>query len=250
MPSTLLLLLTAAIIGLPACAGPADGAPQGTVATPSTPTAMSLHYLVRRPTAPAERPPLLLLMHGVGSNERDLFSFAEQLPGEYLVVSARAPHVLGPDSYGWYRVDFSTGKPVYDLQQAEESRHTLVTFLGELTTAHPYDPQRVYLCGFSQGGIMAYSVGLTRPDLAAGIAPLSGRLLEEVKAEVKPSTELQRLRVFIGHGTQDPVLPVHYAHEAEAYLRSIGITPVLKTYPAPHTITSEELSDLVHWLKP
>lgn len=211
---------------------------------------MRLQHLVRHPTVPSEHAPLLLLLHGVGSNERDLFSFADQLPGEYLVISARAPHTLGPDRYGWYAIDFTTGQPVYDTQQAEESRLLLIDLLGELATTYTFDAQRVYLCGFSQGGIMAYSVGLTRPDLVAGIAPLSARLLEEVKPRVSSTPALQRMRVFIGHGTQDPVLPVHHSAEADAFLRSLGLAPVLKTYPAPHTITDEELTDLIRWLRP
>ncbi len=104
------------------------------------------------------------------------------------------------------------------------------------------------LCGFSQGAIMAYSVALTRPDLVRGIAAMSGRLLEEVKPLVKPSTALKQLAVFISHGTQDGTLPAHHAHEAEAYLRSIGMSPALKTYNEGHTINATMLADLVEWL--
>ena len=64
-------------------------------------TSTSLHYLVKHPKVENEKTPLIILLHGVGSNEKDLFSFANQLPEKYLVISARAPHVLGQDSYGW-----------------------------------------------------------------------------------------------------------------------------------------------------
>ena len=107
----------------------------------------------------------------------------------------------------------------------------------------------MYLCGFSQGAIMAYSVALTRPDLVRGIAAMSGRLLEEVKPLVKPSRALKQLSVFISHGTQDGTLPVRYASEAEAYLRSIGISPTLKTYNDGHAINAAMLADLLVWLK-
>lgn len=212
-------------------------------------TAAGLHYLVRQPTLAGARPPVLIMLHGVGSNEEDLFSFADRIPGEYLVISARAPNPMGPDSYAWYQVDFSTGKPVFNLEQAEESRSTLINFIQELGKSHSFDPARVYLCGFSQGAIMAYSVALTRPDLVHGIAAMSGRLLEEVKPRITRSTELQQLSILITHGTQDGTLPVHYAREAEAYLRSIGITPTVKTYADGHTINAAMLADLLLWLK-
>lgn len=212
-------------------------------------TTAGLHYLVRQSSVSAAKPPVLIMLHGVGSNEADLFSFADRIPGEYLVISARAPNTLGPDSYAWYQVDFSTGKPVYDLEQAEQSRIALINFIQELGKKHAFDPARVYLCGFSQGAIMAYSVALTRPDLVHGIAAMSGRLLDEVKPMVKRSAQLEALSILITHGTQDATLPVHYAHEADAYLRSVGITPELKTYNDAHTINAAMLADLVHWLR-
>lgn len=223
------------------------------IALPSSlsaqPKDKSLHYLVRQPVIASAKPPVLIMLHGVGSNEADLFSFADRIPGEYLVISARAPNTLGPDSYAWYQVDFSTGKPVFNQEQAEQSRIKLISFIEELGKEHPFDPARVYLCGFSQGAIMAYSVALTRPDLVRGIAAMSGRLLEEVKPLVKPSRALKQLSVFISHGTQDGTLPVRYASEAEAYLRSIGISPTLKTYNDGHAINAAMLADLLVWLK-
>lgn len=211
--------------------------------------AAGLHYLVRQPSVSTAKPPVMILLHGVGSNEEDLFTFAGRMPGEYLVISARAPNTLAPGSYAWYEVDFATGKPVFNLEQAEQSRNTLIRFIGQLGEKHHFDPARVYLCGFSQGAIMAYSVALTRPDLVRGIAAMSGRLLEEVKPRITRSPQLQRLSILITHGTQDATLPAHHAREADTYLRSLGITPTLKTYTEGHTISAAMLADLLAWLE-
>lgn len=216
--------------------------------TAQTATA-DLHYLVRQPTVASAKPPVLILLHGVGSNEQDLFSFADRLPGEYLVLSLRAPNTLAQGSYAWYQVDFSTGKPVYNLEQAEKSRLVLINFIQELGKSHTFDPARVYLCGFSQGAIMSYSVALTRPDIVHGFAAMSGRLLEEVKPRITRTPELHRLSILITHGTQDNMLPVNNARDADAYLRSLGITPALKTYADGHTINAAMLAELVGWLK-
>ncbi len=207
-----------------------------------------LNYLVRLPKIKIENPPLLILLHGVGSNEHDLFSFAENLPGNYLVISARAPIIMGEGSYAWYNVNFENGKPQYNAEQEQNSRKVLIQFIEDLKSKQRFDKDQVYLCGFSQGAIMSYSVALTRPDLVKGIAVMSGRLLEEVKPMIIPNKALQALKIHISHGTDDKVLGIHYAREAESYLRSIGLKPQLKEYKGDHTITTEMLSDLVLWL--
>lgn len=89
-----------------------------------------LEFLIRKPKVSIEKPPLLLLLHGVGSNEEDLFSLASNLPDSFLIVSLRGPLVLGPKSFGWYEVLFTTGQPKINLDQEKESRKLLLDFFG------------------------------------------------------------------------------------------------------------------------
>jgi len=213
----------------------------------STVNKPSLTYLVREPKVSADKPPLLILLHGVGSNEKDLFSFAPHLPDKFLVISARAPIVLGPSSFAWYQVDFSSGKPVYNQVQEKKSREAILTFIDELKHYHSFDENEVYLVGFSQGAIMSYSIALTHPDKVKSIGILSGRLLEEIKPMVNKE-QLNELNVFISHGIQDPVLPVAYADDAVSYLKSLGVTVNFKKYDEGHGINQEMLTDLVTWL--
>lgn len=208
-----------------------------------------LHYLVREPLISSDHPPLLFLLHGVGSNEKDLFSFAHQLPDEYLVISVQAPIYLGGQGYAWYQVDFSTGKPVFNFQQAQESKVKLLQFITEIQTKYALHKSDVYVCGFSQGAIMSYTLGLTQPQLVTGIAVMSGRLLEEIKPMIASDEKLQHLKVFMAHGVNDTVLSVEYARQGLAYLESLHIHPTYKEYPVGHTINSEMLTDLIHWLK-
>lgn len=208
-----------------------------------------LYHLVKQPQLKSAHPPVIFLLHGVGSNEKDLFSFASQLPEKYLVISLRAPYMLGPDSYGWYEVDFSSGKPIGNIEQAEKSKALILKNMDELAKKYSYDLEQVYLCGFSQGAIMSYSVGLTYPDKIKGMAIMSGRLLEEVKPQVKTSHLLKGLEIFISHGTLDNVLQVGYARDAKTFLNQLGIVPLYKEYPVSHTISAEMLGDLINWLK-
>lgn len=207
-----------------------------------------LKYLVRQPKIQTAKPLVIILLHGVGSNEQDLFSFADQIPDKYLVISVRAPYALNEGSYAWYQVDFSTGKPVINSEQEERSRNTIIQFVTELKKDFSFDEKQVYLAGFSQGGIMAYSVGLTRPDLIHGIVIMSGRLLKEVKPLIASNENLSQLKVFISHGTNDQMLGIHYARESTAYLKALNITPTYKEYAEGHGINSAMLSDMLNWL--
>jgi phospholipase/carboxylesterase len=207
-----------------------------------------LHYLVREPKVKTEKSPLIILMHGYASNEQDLFSFANQLPANFLVISARAPYTIGKDSYAWYELNFINDKPISNKEQAEKSRLLILQFINQLKEKHAFDTQRIYLCGFSQGAIMTDSVGLTNPDQIKGIAIMSGMLLEEVKPLIASKEKLKNLRVFMSHGTNDNVLDVHYARESNSYLKQLGLALTFKEYPEGHTISLAMLNDLLTWL--
>lgn len=212
-------------------------------------TVPALHYLVRKPKTQQQRPPLLLLLHGVGGNEQHLFHYADELPGKYLVVSVRGPLTLGPGSYAWFHVDFSSGRPVINAAQAEQARQDILQFIEDLKNVEDFDTGQVYLMGFSQGGIMSYSVALTEPEKIAGIAVMSGRLLPEVKPLIASDSRLQKLKCFIAHGADDTVLPFQYALDAAGYLKEKGLKPEFHSYPENHAINNQMLQDVVQWLQ-
>ncbi|QSW88818.1 alpha/beta fold hydrolase [Flavobacterium endoglycinae] len=207
-----------------------------------------LYYKVRQPKIKSEKPPLVILLHGVGSNEQNMFSFADALPDQYLVVSARGPLTFGPISFAWFQVDFSTGKPIINEKQAEAARIAILEFIDDLKTEQSFDENKVYLAGFSQGGIMSYSAALTQPDKIKGIAVMSGRLLPEIKPIIASEDQLKPLRIFISHGNQDHVLQFQYALDAQEYLKSKNLEPEFHQYNEDHTINHEMLKDLVKWL--
>src|SRR5690606_31164024 len=121
----------------------------------------SLYYLIREPKVKQEKNPLILLLHGYGSNEEDLFSFAGQLPEEYYIISARAPYHIPPYGNAWYAINFDSDMNKFsDDNQAIESRELIVKFIDELIDQYPIDAQKVTLLGFSQGAILSYSIAL------------------------------------------------------------------------------------------
>ena len=207
-----------------------------------------LHYLIREPKIKSAKPPVIIMMHGYGSNEADLFSLAQYLPDKFLVVSARGPQTLGAESYAWYQADFSKDPPLINKEQADSSRKAILDFIDDLQKVHPFDETQIYLVGFSQGAIMAYSLGLTEPHKFKGIAAMSGRILNEMKPIVAPQEKLNGLNIFITHGTIDPVINIKNARESKAFLNTLNIQPIYKEYPEGYTISQQMLEDLVAWL--
>jgi phospholipase/carboxylesterase len=192
------------------------------------------------------KPPLLLLLHGIGSNEDDLFSLAPYLDERFLIVSARAPFVMGPGSFGWFNIEFTPRGILADMNQAEQSRALLIKFMDELIEAYNVDPACFFLLGFSQGAMMSLAAALSQPDKVAAIATLSGRFPSQVQT---PDPEaLRGMPVFVAHGIYDPVLPVEAGREAREKLEALGAALTYHEYPMGHEVSMESLRDLTAWL--
>ena len=209
---------------------------------------LALVHLVRQPIIEADTPPLLLLLHGIGSNEHDLYGLAPFLDNRFLIISVRAPHTLGPGSYAWFEADFTPQGPVINPEQAEASRKTLITFLKEAITAYGADPKQVYLMGFSQGAIMSASVALTQPELVAGAVLMSGRILPEIQPLIASNEELSDFPFLVVHGTVDMVLPITHGRASRELLSSLPVNLTYHEYPMGHEVNQESLSDVTTWL--
>jgi len=210
---------------------------------------LSLTHLVREPRERSGgRPPLLLLLHGVGSNEADLFGLTPYLDERFFVVSARAPVALDYGGYGWFRIDFTPEGLAADVEQAKRSLEMLPVFIEELTEAYETDERRTYLAGFSQGAMMGLALMLTRPERLAGVAAMSGRLPRQV-IEAEPDRDaLEGMPVIITHGLYDPVLPVENARVAREYLERLPVELTYREYPMGHEVSMESLRDVTGWL--
>jgi phospholipase/carboxylesterase len=209
---------------------------------------LSLAHLVHQPILEEDAPPLLLLLHGVGSNEHDLIALAPFLDKRFLIISARAPNTLEPGSYAWLDVDFTPQGPIIDPAQAEASRKALIAFLDEAVTAYGADPKQVYLMGFSQGAIMSASVALTRPELVAGVVLMSGRILPEIQPLMAASEKLEGLPFMVVHGTADMVLPIHHGRASQQLLSSLPVELTYHEYPMGHEVSQKSLADVTTWL--
>lgn len=211
---------------------------------------LSLYHLVREPKIKLDKNPLILLLHGYGSNEQDLFSFASELPEEYFIISARAPYDLQYGSYAWYAINFDADENKFsDHEQAKTSRDLIAGFIDELIENYPIDKENITLIGFSQGTILSYAVGLSYPQKVQRIIALSGYLNEEIIKDHFQENDFSNLKMFISHGTVDQVIPVDWAKKAPGILENLGIKTVYKEYPVGHGVAPQNFFDLKNWLE-
>jgi len=212
-------------------------------------TDLPLSYL-EQTQGDARNQPLVIFLHGFGSNEEDLFGIKDALPSTWTYLSVRAPMPVEPRGYRWFTK--TPGDGDYDGVTADlqSSARLIEDFVGKATAKYHTQSDRVFLVGFSQGAIMSYEVGLRRPELLRGIAALSGSVLPVLKAELKPNEALGKLAIFIGHGTLDQALPYASGTRANEVLEGIGLKPQFHGYPGMnHTISEAEIQDLKAWLE-
>ncbi|MGH9803297.1 MAG: alpha/beta hydrolase [Blastocatellia bacterium] len=196
------------------------------------------------------KPPLLLLLHGYGASENDLFSLAPYLDERFFIVSARAPVALrGMGGHAWFNLGFTPQGISVDPAEVEAARQRLHKFIGELIEAYDCDPSAVYLVGFSQGAMMSLAVALTYPGTAAAVVAMSGRLMAQTVQQIPDKDALIGLPVFVAHGTQDTVLPIGHGRETSRLLSELPIDLTYREYEMGHEVSAESLEDLTDWLR-
>lgn len=206
-----------------------------------------LDYRVRKPKIPIQDPPVLFLLHGYGSHEDDLFSFADHLPENYLVISLRAPLTLGFGGYAWYTIHFTESQDKWnDNDEAIAVQDLLLHNIDYHLKQFSLGSKKVSLLGFSQGAIISWAVGLGHPDKIDKIIALSGYLNEDIFHYAEKGIE--QLRCFSSHGIQDPTIAVEWTRKGVDILRQRAVPLTYKEYAMGHGINPENFSDLLQWL--
>jgi len=209
---------------------------------------MSLHYIVREPLLKTEQPPLLILLHGYGSNEQDLFSFAEELPKELLIISVRAPYEIGYGGYAWYAINFDNVNGKFsDLKQAKTSLDKIAVFIDDIKTKYNTKPNKTFLLGFSQGAILSYSLSFFYPNKVNHIIALSGYVNTELLPE-KISKEIET-DYYSSHGIVDQVLPVDWARKSETFLDNLELKNEYSEYNVGHGVAPQNFYSFKTWIE-
>lgn len=208
---------------------------------------VDLFYLKVDPKVKMENPPLLILLHGLGSNENDLYGLAPLLPDSFMILSVRAPRTVRQGSYRWYDLQWVNGVPVGNADEQEESRKILISFIKKLPKELKFDKNQIYLCGFSQGAIMSYHLAFSEPELIKGFIALSGKLPDNPVYN-KNSKAFKSVNALIIHGTEDKVLSVEGSRVAKGKCDELGIKSEYAEFKMPHTINRDVLNLINTWL--
>ncbi len=188
--------------------------------------------------------PLLVLLHGRGSDEQDLLGLAPALDPRFLIVSVRAPRPFAFGGYTWCDLD---ERMRLNGDQFAESVDRLTETLTDRCTHHDADPTRIVLLGFSMGAMLALATALSRPGQIRGVVAHSGFLPDAATLHYD-WTAAAATDFFMAHGTLDPIVPLDLARNSRQRLEEAGAHVDYREYPIPHTISDESLRDLSAWL--
>jgi phospholipase/carboxylesterase len=189
--------------------------------------------------------PLLVFLHGRGSDEQDLLGLTPSFDPRFLAVSIRAPYRFPQGGYTWFDLGDQGG---VNIDQVLESADALLLTLDDIQKKHPIDPHRIFLFGFSMGAMMAFLLSLRYPDRFQGVVAHSGLLLLQEHFPYEKE-RLAGLKLFIAHGTEDPIVPIHFGRTAQQWFAKTGAQLTYREYPIPHSISDESLNDTSRWLQ-
>ncbi len=210
---------------------------------------MDLKYLVREPENITSKTPLLILLHGYGSNEQDLFSFVPTLPKDWLIVSFRAP-LSAYDGFSWYDIDLMNEENRIDIPHAKEALQKIVENIMKVSNHYGLTDNETHLAGFSQGGILSYALALDHPELFSKVACMScypeEKLLENI---VKDKKKLERLRFFISHGIDDAVIPLDWGKKGAELLYDLSCYFSFREYMSGHGVNQKNYMDLMEFFQ-
>jgi phospholipase/carboxylesterase len=206
---------------------------------------VSLEARIRPPAGDPEG--VLVLLHGRGADEYDLFPLLDVFDPDRRLLGAtpRAPLALPPGGWHWYAVR-QIGYP--DPSTFRSTFRVAADWLDDLLAAHGIAPERLVLGGFSQGAVMTYALGLGagRPRPRTLVA-LSGFVPTVDGFEIDLTPPLPA--VAIGHGTYDPIIGVEFGRQARDLLERAGADVLYREYPLPHAVDPRFARELAGWIR-
>ena len=210
----------------------------------------SLKYLIRLPENQSNEPlPLLILLHGLGSNEQDMHRLAHSLDARALILSVRAPHRVGDGKYSWFDLKKGGTGWVYSFEELQASRSKIIRLIQTIQKEYSIDEEKIIVGGFSQGAITSLATGLSHSKLIDGVMVLSGDLYDEVEKEMEGRKINKNLDIYMSHGRQDQVLSFTEAVRDVKFLKAKGIDVYEQYFDSAHTISKENYISMNKWLK-
>ncbi len=199
----------------------------------------------------------IVWLHGLGADGHDFEPAVPYLhtPGG-LALRFVFPHAPvrpvtlngGLPMRAWYDIGALNAQARQDeagIRAADASIRALIGRENERGIA----TERIVLAGFSQGGAMALYTGTRLPEKLAGVVGLSCYNLLSASFAVERTAANQHTPIFLGHGTQDPVVIPELGAEARAQLSATGYSVEWHSYPMAHSVCAEELAHIATFLQ-
>jgi phospholipase/carboxylesterase len=193
--------------------------------------------------------PTIVALHGWGANGMDLLGLAPYLGGGAFLVlcpQGRVEVPMGPTvGYGWFPLTLGAPPdPAAFAAGVSDARR----FIDAAMTRYPIDPNKLVMLGFSQGGLIAYALGLSEPQRFAALVALSSWLPEPV-VQMLPPAGSHRLPTLVHHGSRDELIDVTRGRQSVERLRSLRVPVTYREFDMGHEINADSLTDLAGWLE-
>lgn len=187
--------------------------------------------------------PLLVFFHGHGGSEEQVLRLAPRLSRRnYICIGLRGPRTVGlrPDG----RIGYSWGA---DLAASSLVEDYMLRAVEQTRRNYHVHSERIYLAGFCEGATQAYRLALTFPDKIAGVVSLNGCMPRQGRPLLR-LPEARQLRVLIGHGIANAMIPLSLARQDHRLLWSAGLDVQMHTYPSTHRLHPHMLRDIDRWI--
>ncbi|MCM2348659.1 MAG: hypothetical protein NDI69_01480 [Bacteriovoracaceae bacterium] len=193
---------------------------------------------------------MLILLHGVGANEEGLVPVGEAIAPDSVIVSLRAPLILGASSFAWFHVQFTANGPVHNWAEADKSFELLENEIKELSSKYQIPVSNISVMGFSQGSIMTMGLALRSNLPLSRYFCFSGRTLPEFAKFGQEHPEIAKgKKVYLAHGAYDDKLPVQLGRTSKEILENVKADLRYNEFSGGHQISMDVLKDAANWAK-
>jgi predicted esterase len=183
----------------------------------------------------------LLLLHGTGGNEHDLIPLGRELDPKASLLSPRGKILEN----GMPRFFRRLAEGVFDVEDLKQRTNELADFVGRATQHYKLAADQLVAVGYSNGANIAASMLMLRPEILR--AAILFRAMVPLVAENLPN--LSSVRVWIGAGDQDPIIPVSEVQRLAELLRHAGADVTIRFANATHGLTEADVKTARHWLE-
>lgn len=211
---------------------------------------LSLEHNYKAASNPNEASPVIIMLHGFGSDENDLFSFARELPDHYSIIALKAPISMQPSGNAWYTIYFDSSDGKFsDTEEAIKSRDLIRDCIDEIIDKYNVQKDNITLLGFSQGTILSFSVALSYPGKIKNVIGLSGYINEDLLLDGYENNNFNNLKIYSSHGSVDQVIPVNWARKTEPFLKNLNIHSTYSEFPVGHGVAPQNFHEFKEWLE-